>query len=138
MTRSLALRRRGGGGGGGAGGDPTDVHSFEVNFGDRWGDAEVEFRGAGFCGASQQASGTFRRTGVVPYVVYAGGTMISGWSPALCGGDGRVDVQLWETDPFDQDDYFGSAQWYQNENGAMKYFIFWNPNGWARVVWTTP
>lgn len=127
-------------GGGYSSGDPTWVDDFEVNFGDWWGDSEVDFRGWGYCGTSLQAWDNYTRYEVQAYTVYDGGTMIPGWSPALCPGNGRVYVELWELDDWlgGGDDYFGSAQWYQNERGAQKSFIFYDPNGWATVSWTLP
>ena len=124
-------------GGGGGVSASTSVHRFEVYVGDWWGSAEVEFRGEGFCGSSHLASGTFRKTGVTPGGPHLGGVMISGWSPAQCAGDGRVHVELWETDPISHD-YYGTAQWYQNEHGGEKHFIYGALNGWAEVVWTMP
>jgi hypothetical protein len=118
------------------GGDPTFVDQFEVNFGDWWGSSEVEFRADGYCGTSSQAGDEARITGVEPYTLYDDGwTMIPGWSPALCGGNGRVYVSLYETDPYDED-YYGSAWWYANELGAQKSFVFGDPNGWAKVTWS--
>lgn len=127
-------------GGGYSSGDPTWVDEFEVNFGDWWGSSEVEFRGDGYCGTTLQAWGKARITEVDPYTLYGAYvdyTMIPGWSLALCGGNGKVYVGLYETDPFD-DDYYGTALWYQNERGAGRYFVLGDPNGYATVSWTIP
>lgn len=122
------------GGGGGSGYAISRVGSFVVYFSDWIGTAEVEFRATARCGSAVVDSGIFRRTGVYMGLSNPGGTLIAGFAPSQCFG-GSLAVELWETDPFGLDDYFGSRTWTSAQNGLLGDFLYGYQTGIATVNW---